>query len=62
MKHQKSLELSESEKDVLNFGSSITKHKGNIADRLYNIVATKYNENRNGFNSFRRHNDRNKYF
>ena len=38
------LELSESDKDLLNFVSSIAKHKGNIADRLYNIVATKYNE------------------
>ena len=38
------LELSESEKDVLNFGSAITKHKGNIANHLYNAVATKYNE------------------
>ena len=38
------LDLSESEKDVLNFGSSITKHKGNIADYLYRAVATKYNE------------------
>jgi len=37
------LELSESEKDVLNFGSGIAKHKGNIADHLYNAVATKYN-------------------
>jgi len=38
------LELSESEKDVLNFGSGITKHKGNIANYLYNAVAAKYNE------------------
>jgi hypothetical protein len=38
------LALSESEKDVLNFGSGITKHKGNIADHLYRAVATKYNE------------------
>ena len=38
------LELSELEKDVLNFGSGIAKHKGNIADHLYNAVATKYNE------------------
>jgi len=38
------LELSESEKDVLNFGSSITKHKGNIADHLYNKVAVNYKE------------------
>ena len=38
------LELSESEKDVLNFGSGITKHKGNIADHLYNKVAVNYKE------------------
>ena len=38
------LELTESETDILNFGSAITKHKGNIADHLYNVVATKYNE------------------
>jgi len=38
------LELSESEKDVLNFGSAITKHKGNIADHLYNKVAINYKE------------------
>ena len=37
------LELSETEKDVLNFGSGITKHKGNIANYLYNTVAAKYN-------------------
>jgi len=38
------LELSESENDILNFGSGIAKHKGNIANHLYNAVATKYNE------------------
>src|SRR5215204_683958 len=38
------LELSESEKDVLNFGSSITKHTGNISDHLYNKVAVNYKE------------------
>jgi hypothetical protein len=38
------LELTETERDVLNFGSGIAKHKGNIADHLYNVVATKYNE------------------
>ena len=38
------LELSESEKDILNFGSGITKHKGNIADHLYNKIAVNYNE------------------
>jgi hypothetical protein len=38
------LELSETEKDVLNFGSGIAKHKGNIADHLYNKVAVNYKE------------------
>ena len=38
------LELNQSEKDVLNFGSAITKHKGNIAGHLYNTVAAKYNK------------------
>ncbi|HEX3168209.1 MAG TPA: hypothetical protein VHQ93_18200 [Chitinophagaceae bacterium] len=38
------VELSESEKDILNFGSGITKHKGNIADHLYNKVAVNYKE------------------
>jgi len=38
------LELSESENDILNFGSGIAKHKGNIANHLYNAVARKYNE------------------
>ena len=38
------LELSESEKDVLNFGSAITKHKGNIANHIYDAVANHYNE------------------
>ena len=38
------IELAESEKNILNFGSGIAKYKGNIADHLYNAVATKYNE------------------
>ena len=38
------LELSELEKDVLNFGSAITKHKGNIANHIYNAVANNFNE------------------
>ena len=38
------LELIESEKDVLNFGSAMAKDKGNIGNDLYNAVATKYNE------------------
>lgn len=38
------LVLGETERDVLNFGSGLAKYKGNIADHLYNAVATKYNE------------------
>ncbi len=38
------LELTEAEKDVLNFGSAIAKCKGNIADHLYSAVANNYNE------------------
>lgn len=38
------LELTELEKDILNFGSGIAKHKGNIADHLYTIVANNFNE------------------
>ena len=39
------LELTESQNDILNFGSAIAKHRGNIADHLYNMVAGKYSEN-----------------
>jgi len=38
------LELTETQRDILNFGSGITKHKGNIADHLYNAVAVNYKE------------------
>ena len=38
------LDLSESQKSLLDFGSGIAKYKGNIADHLYNAVANKYNE------------------
>jgi len=38
------LELTESEKNILDFGSSIAKHKGNIADHLYNSVAGMYSK------------------
>lgn len=38
------LDLTEAQKNVLDFGSSIAKHKGNIADHLYNSVAGKYSE------------------
>ncbi len=36
------LELSELEKNILDFGGSIAKFKGNIADHLYNAVAVNY--------------------
>ena len=39
------LELTETQANVLNFGSGIAKHNGNIADDLYNAVAGNYNEN-----------------
>jgi hypothetical protein len=39
------VELTESQKNILDFGSGITKHKGNIADDLYNSVAVDYKEN-----------------
>lgn len=38
------LDLTEAQQNILNFGSSIAKHKGNIADHLYNTVASNYNE------------------
>jgi hypothetical protein len=38
------LELTESQKNILNFGNGITKYKGNIADHLYNAVAVNFNE------------------
>jgi len=38
------LDLTESQRNILEFGSGIAKHKGNIADHLYNSVASKYSE------------------
>ncbi|HET9746915.1 MAG TPA: hypothetical protein VFP97_14460 [Chitinophagaceae bacterium] len=38
------LDLTEAQQNILNFGSGIAKHKGNIADHLYNSVASKYSE------------------
>jgi len=38
------LDLTESQRNILDFGSGIAKHKGNIADHLYSSVATKYSE------------------
>ena len=38
------LEITENEKNILDFGSGIAKHKGNIADHLYNTVAKEYSE------------------
>ena len=39
------LEITETQATILNFGSGIAKHKGNIADRLYNAVAVNYKQN-----------------
>lgn len=38
------LELTASEKNILEFGSSIAKNKGNIAGDIYNTVAVGYNK------------------
>ena len=38
------LDLTEKQKNILDFGSGIAKHKGNIADHLYNSVAANYSE------------------
>ena len=38
------LDLTESQKSILDFGSGIAKHKGNIADHLYYAVASKHSE------------------
>ena len=38
------LDLTETQKNILDFGSGIAKHKGNIADHLYNSVANKFSE------------------
>ena len=38
------LDLTESQKNILDFGSGIAKHNGNIADHLYNSVANKYSK------------------
>jgi hypothetical protein len=37
-------DLTESQKNILDFGSGIAKHNGNIADHLYNSVAGDYAE------------------
>lgn len=37
-----SLQLTPSQKSVLDFGCSIAKHHGNIADHIYNAVAEQY--------------------
>jgi len=39
-----SLELTISEQKVLDFGSSIAKHHGNIADHVYDAVASLFNK------------------
>ena len=38
------LELTPSEQKLMEFGSSISKHHGNIADDVYNAVATHFNK------------------
>jgi len=38
------LELTRSEQQVLEFGSSISKHHGKIADEVYNELATQFNK------------------
>jgi hypothetical protein len=39
-----SLELTPSEQKILDFGSSIAKHHGNIADHVYDAVASHFNK------------------
>jgi hypothetical protein len=38
------LELTPSEQRLLEFGSSISKHHGNIADSVYEAIATQFNK------------------
>lgn len=38
------LDLTSSEQQLLEFGSSISKHHGKIADDLYNAIAAQFNE------------------
>src|ERR1700733_9305603 len=38
------LQLTASQKDVIDFGSSIAKFHGNIRDHLYNTIAERYND------------------
>src|ERR1044071_7926112 len=38
------LELTPSEQKILDFGSSIAKHHGNIADHVYDAVASHFNK------------------
>ena len=38
------LDLNEAEKNILDFGGSIAKFKGNIADHVYNAVAVNYSK------------------
>jgi hypothetical protein len=35
-------ELTDSQKNLLDFGRSVARHRGNIADHLYNVVAVNY--------------------
>jgi alkylhydroperoxidase family enzyme len=36
------LEITQCQQDLLDFGSSIAKHHGNIADHVYNALAVQY--------------------
>lgn len=38
------LQLTSSQQTVIEFGSAIAKHHGNIADDIYNAMATQYNK------------------
>ena len=39
-----SLQLTASQKDVIDFGSSIAKYQGNIRDHVYNSIAERYSK------------------
>jgi len=42
--HPEELQLTPLEQSVLEFGSSIAKHHGNIADRVYDAIAARYDK------------------
>ena len=39
-----SLDLTPSQKDILDFGSGVARHQGNIKDHLYNTIAGRFNK------------------